>query len=373
MKNRVLIIKTDDYSYDIKNLKNIIAQGLDFVFGNNYFQNKQKVLIKPNLLTVAQPEDAITTHPNFIVAAALALKDKGPSVFLADNPAGIGSNKSIKEIYSELGLERYSEYFRLLYNDRRPFIKKGLPFSWWVQEFEEIVNLPKLKTHTLMGLTAAIKNVYGLLPGIIKSKLHKKYPRPYNLAKIIVEIYKMYQPSVNILDGIITLEGQGPARGGTTKKRGIIFISNSALALDFALAKFIKIDPQKLPYLKIALQEKMIDPSTIEIYPENWKDLVIEDFVFAGQTLLELIPKPIAKILDSFLNYRPFIKGPICRSCQKCMQICPVSALEVKGNEKVVINYKKCIMCMCCQEICPYGAVQLQYSTLMKLLIWILK
>ena len=240
MEPKVFILKTDNFAYDIDKLCDSIESGLDLVLGQDYFQNKGKVLVKPNLLMKAEPDEAVTTHPNFIIALATVLKKKRLQVSVADNPGGFGSNPSISEIYQGLGLDKHPEIFDLLYNDRPPYVKDDVPFSWWTKGFDEIVNAPKFKTHDLMSLTLAMKNAYGFVQGIKKSGLHKDHPKPSDFAKVILDIYKLFKPGVNVLDGIVTLEGEGPAKKGIPTKRGLILFSNSACILFCSVTSLIK-------------------------------------------------------------------------------------------------------------------------------------
>ena len=359
MSHKVLIIKKDEYEYDIERVSRLLGEGLDFLCDKDFFYNK-KVLLKPNLLMPAEPDDAVTTHPHFIIASASALKKRGASVFTADNPSGFTDNKaSMKQTYEKLSLDKYPDLFTLLYNDKPALVKNGIPFSWWTDSCDEIVNLPKLKTHELMILTAAVKNLYGLIPGVMKCELHGKYPKPSELSKIIIDIYKMYRPRINILDGIVALEGEGPGKRGTPKKRGLIIFSNNALALDYALTQLLRIEPMSVPYLKVALNEGLIDPKKVQVSPENWKTLAINDFILPTPSVLDTIPNPILKIFSSFMKLRPVIDTQTCQLCRRCVDICPADAIDsLQRGKRLVINNKKCIMCMCCGEVCPYGAVR---------------
>ena len=363
MSDKVLILKREDFSYDIDSLHTLLERGFDLIWGKEKSLAK-KILIKPNLLMEAETSSAITTHPNLIIALAKLLRRRGFSVFVADNPGGFGTNNSLRSIYRSLGLDKYPDLFTLLYNDRPPFKEGEFTFSWWAKGFE-IVNLPKLKTHDLLGITAGVKNLYGLIPGVIKSKLHQKYPYPYEFAEIILKIYDLFTPKINILDGIVSLEGEGPARKGIPRKRGLIIFSNSGLALDYTLAQLIGILPENLPHLKIALEREMIKEDLIEVYPQDWPKFKIRDFMPSSPSLIESIPKPLLKVLGKFLKFYPVIERRECKRCQLCLKVCPAKAIEVI-REGLRINLNNCIGCMCCAEVCLYGAVRVKDSFLLK-------
>ena len=364
MKYKVLIFKKEDFSYNIDILCKWLKEGFNFIWGEDYFSKKSKVLIKPNLLMKAQVSSAITTHPNFIISLARVLKEKNLSVFVADNPGGFGSNQSIEEIYQVLGLNRHPELFTLLYNNKPPYRQGEFSFSWWSKDFE-IINLPKLKTHDLLGITAAVKNLYGLIPGLLKTNFHKRYPKSYEFAKLILKIYKWFEPKINILDGIVSLEGEGPAKGGVPKERGLIIFSNSSLALDYTLAKLIGSLPERFPHLRIALEEGMIKEELIETYPPGWEKFKIRDFVFSLPTFIENIPKPLLKLSGKTIRFFPFIDNSKCKRCAQCVSICPTQAITLLQG-KINLNPKKCIGCMCCVEVCSWAAIKVKESFFLK-------
>ena len=93
-----------------------------------------------------------------------------------------------------------------------------MEYSYYISkevfDYDHVINVPKLKTHSLMTLTGAIKNMYGIVPGGLKKKLHGELPLSEDFAEIIVDIYKRRIPSLNIMDAVIGIEGDGPGAQG---------------------------------------------------------------------------------------------------------------------------------------------------------------
>ena len=113
-----------------------------------------------------------------------------------------------------------------------------------------IVSMPKLKTHHWMGLTAAMKNLYGTLPGVIygwpKNVLHYA-----GIPQTVVDINASLPPTIAIVDGILCMEGDGPILG-TPKPMGLLAIGLNPTAVDATLARITGFDPRKVPYLALA-------------------------------------------------------------------------------------------------------------------------
>jgi len=143
----------------------------------------------------------------------------------------------------------YSES-RSVPNAGRATKLKEFFFPRAVLEADLIVSLPKLKTHHWAGFTASMKNLYGLLPGIVygwpKNVLHY-----VGIPGSIVDIAASAPQTIAIVDAILSMEGDGPIMG-TPKPLGLIAVGLNPTAVDATLARIIGLDPFKVPYLSLA-------------------------------------------------------------------------------------------------------------------------
>jgi ferredoxin len=226
-----------------------------------------------------------------------------------------------------------------------------------------MVNLPKLKTHDIMTLTLATKNLYGCISGLHKSHLHKAHPKTADFANIIIKLYKMIRPSLHIVDGILSLEGNGPAKNGVPKKLGVVVIADDALSCDYAISKLLGLKDDFNPLIRQAKKEGLLEED-LEIVSE-FNGEVIKDFKFPRGFILNGLPSPIISIVKGLFNFKPIVDRSKCVGCAKCVAVCPKGAVTLKGS-KAVINYKQCIMCMCCSEMCEFGAIDLYESFCIK-------
>ena len=69
-------------------------------------------------------------------------------------------------------------------------------------EADLVINLPKLKTHNLTGLTCAVKNLFGLVPGALKISYHAKLQERERFCAGLVDIFTFVKPALNIMDAI---------------------------------------------------------------------------------------------------------------------------------------------------------------------------
>ncbi len=364
---RVVLLKIENYQRDI--LYQRIDEALDKYFPlESFFSLGDKILLKPNLLMSARAEEAITTHPAFVFSVAKIFKERGYNMFLADSPGGFLDNDTLRQVYKETGMLNLSQELnvRLLY-PKKVFVRGGISLCWWAKDFK-IVNLPKLKTHEIMVLTLATKNLYGCISGKQKSFLHCQYPKAEDFARILLWLYEELKPPLNIIDGIISLEGNGPARKGKPKGLGLVGLSNDALALDYAISNLLSLDLKKNPLLNLASQKGLL--SSIELISDFSHP--IKDFQFPSTHFTYYLPSFLAVLVKRLLRFFPGINPEECIRCLRCIEACPAQAISLKGGA-MVFDYRRCIFCMCCAELCPQGAVSLRKSPFLKILEWIFK
>lgn len=375
---RVVVLKIDDYDKDI--LKKRIEETLARFFPvSEYFSPQDKILLKPNLLSAASPDEAITTHPAIVEVVGLILKEKGFDVSIADSPGGFASYNAMTTIYSACGIEDIASRhnFHLL-SPKETVVWNNLPLCWWsvpkatetVPPFK-IINLAKLKTHELMGVTLATKNLYGCISGLHKSALHFSHPNPDDLAELLIELNKIVKPSLNIVDGILAMEGNGPAHQGSPRKLGVVVIGNDALYTDYVISRFLAVNDAINPLIKKAKAAGLICDGGCEIISEL-DNRIICDFKMPTASILKQLPPSLLAILKLILNLKPIINHKKCTKCLVCAKVCPAKAISVINN-KVRINYKKCIKCMCCVEMCQFAAVKADKGLLMEVIAYLYK
>lgn len=342
--------------YDYAELREHLFYMLDELGGES-IRKDRTVIIKPNLISPAAPDAAIVTHPLVVKAAVEYVLEKGARPQVSDSPA-MGSFDKVLEVSGiKESLRGYDVIFREFsgsetVNIGEPFKKIEVARDALHAPF--MINLPKLKSHTQMLLTLGVKNTYGCIVGLRKPEWHfRTGVNRYLFARLLVQIHRVVNPSVTIIDGILGMEGQGPGKGGIPRKIGILAGSSDAVALDMAICRMLGLDPFELLTNRAArdmgLAEGRLDfdgamPS-------------VDDFKFPEITPLVFGPKLMHGFMRKHLVQRPVCDHNVCRRCGECWRYCPAKAISLK-NGRLHFDYDKCIRCYCCMEVCPYGALR---------------
>ena len=361
-------------SYDTKEVQCAVDSCLDKLGGlSSLIKPDDRVLIKPNILIAKPPEEAVTTHPALIEAIIMVVKKAGAVPLVGDSPGGLVGNvgehwkvTGIEEVCNRLNVEilnfESSGVYEKRINGNHYHIAKP------VLDADFIINVPKIKTHGLTILTCAIKNMYGTIPGLTKVNYHKEAPKPSDFAELVVDIFALSKPSLNIVDGIIGMDGNGPS-AGNPKEMGLILASTDSVAIDSLICQILGKNPLKVPINKNAYERGLGEADINKIKVLGYQPDVIDDFKWPPNiaSSLDMVPSFISKGLMRFWWSRPVIDPEVCTKCGKCVKNCPVEALSA-GVKIPEFDYPECINCMCCMEMCPEKAVKLEKSMLSKLL-----
>lgn len=357
--------------YDLSELFPALEQVLEALGGlEGFVPRGAKVFVKVNLLPPpSTPEQAIITHPQFTEAVLKILKELTPHITVGDDVHSPQSFEAAgyRELCQRLGVElvnlREKGFEEVEVNGGvldRVYIAKA------VREAEVVINLPKLKTHSLTVFTGAIKNFYGVIPTGLRTRLHGEHPQPQDFSGVLVDIFSAVRPALTLMDGVVGMEGPGPANG-RPRKIGVVLGSTDAVALDAVACRIIGIDPLRVWTTRIAHERGLgtADPKKIEIVGADLRSLRIPDFRLpkvAGE-FVGRFPSPVTRWATQHLQAQPTVISTRCVACGACVRACPTGAAKLQGK-KAGIDRRKCIRCMCCHEACRYGAIELRLSPL---------
>jgi len=358
---KVLIEKCQSY----EEAEKAVDIGMKKLGGIESFVKKgENVAIKANLLQARNPEEAITTHPEVVRAVIKQLKKVTDKITIIDSPGIAGSVQGWKNIVEKTGMKKLAEEEGVKIampkkpkevENKEGMIVKRFVIAEEVLSYDKIISVAKLKTHSLTVYTGAVKNMFGIIPGMVKAGMHMKHPSPENFSKMLLDLYTLKKADLNIIDGVEGMEGQGPS-AGEKKHFGIIGISEDALALDYVITKGLKME---VPMIKIAKEKNMI--KEIELEGE-----IIGNVKAPESSLIERMIWPVAGRVRNKISSKPALTKERCTKCASCFKICPAGAIKMSPYPE--FDYGKCIRCYCCHEICPERAIYLKKSFLQKII-----
>ena len=152
-------------------------------------------------------------------------------------------------------------------------------------EADVIINLPKFKAHQQLGATFAVKNMFGCVPGKEKALWHfAKGGDQEAFCRMLIGIYQRMNPALNIIDGVVAMEGQGPI-SGRPKSLGFLIGGIDPIACEYACCCLINMDPASLPILRTAkaMQYGCPGKNALTLVGDSFKDEICTDFLFARQ------------------------------------------------------------------------------------------
>nr|MDA3810015.1 DUF362 domain-containing protein [Spirochaetaceae bacterium] len=243
--NNVSIKKCDDY--DFEKVYKAVSEAIIQSGGFPDVENKI-VLLKPNLLFPVPPEKAVTTHPAVLNAVIRFVKGKNAARIIVGDSPGVaamdvaGRKSGLKQIAEDQNVEWVEFKNPTLLENKAGIIQTQFFPAEIVCKSDVIISIPKLKTHEMMYYTGALKNLFGTIPGLNKSRFHFNFPDKNDFATMIVDLNIALKSSYAVMDAIVAMEGPGPG-SGYPKHLGLILTSSNLLALDITASEFIGYDP----------------------------------------------------------------------------------------------------------------------------------
>ncbi|WP_278319462.1 DUF362 domain-containing protein [Geosporobacter subterraneus] len=372
-------------TYEIEILRNAIQNAFMELGGvEKYIQPGEKVLLKANLLMKKNPEEAATTHPAFVQALAEILIAHGASVIIGDSPGGPFSEKHLRGVYKVCGMEAAAEASgaALNYDIGHVEVKgeglkllKTLTVINVLEDVDKVISVSKLKTHGMALFTGAVKNMFGIIPGLLKAEYHFKMPDIKDFSDALLDICQYANPVLSFMDGIVGMEGEGPS-AGTPRDIGVVLASASPYHLDVVGASLIGLVPNEVPTIARSIERQLCAGTLedIEILGSSLSSFIKKDFrvpkIKSVSFLKGKMPKFIERSLNQLLQPKPVFLHELCIGCRDCEESCPPKIIRMEENRPVA-DLDHCIRCFCCQELCPKKAVRIHRPWLLdKMMKW---
>lgn len=370
--NIVSLSKCEDYDY--KKVKMAIEESIVHLGGlDKYIDKGQKVLLKINLLMKKKPEEATTTHPVFVKALGNILKEYGCEVLIGDSPGGPFTERALKGVYKICGIEEIAEdsgfilnYNTNEYEDHHPdgILLKKINVIEVLKKVDVVISVSKLKTHGMALFTGAVKNLFGIIPGLQKVEYHFKMPDIKDFSNMLVDICLYAKPVLSFMDGIVGMEGEGPS-AGNPRKIGAVIASNSPYYLDVVASQLIGIYPPDIPTVKRCIERGIVNETFDDYSLEGLsiQECSVEHFKYPNISSINFFKGRVPVFLENYLlglcQPKPIFQHKDCIGCRDCEVSCPPKAITME-DKRPYVDLQKCIRCFCCHELCPKKAVEIK-------------
>jgi len=335
-----------------------------------------RVLLKPNLLTIKNPDQAVTTHPEVVRAVARLVRAAGGDPVVADSPGGPNLQGYLRMVYDQTGMSAAAQEGEFTLSDDLAWEDLDVPNGFVTRSLcvlrpavraDLIINVPKLKTHEFMHLTGAVKNMFGVIPGAHKAEYHLRMSSRRDFAHMLLDVCLRVRPALTVMDAVVGMEGEGPS-AGTPRRIGCIMACDDPFAMDVFAAGLLGMRPEEVPTIQVGVERGLCParPADVRHAGDDPEQFRLRDFRMpsARPGFLERIPGP----LRGFLRPRLSFSAARCNGCGACARACPPKAITIV-NGRAQVDHAACIRCFCCHELCPRNAVRIVRSPLARLMM----
>lgn len=196
----------------------------------------------------------------WVVEAVLSIiRENFPNMKIYIGDSDLAGSKQLQKAKSVWGFDAIAKRYNATFINlaEEPLQKITFPKGRVIKEIElpkilldvdTIVNIPVLKTHCLTTITCSLKCLWGLLPRF----RHQLHPVVHDAIADINDFFS--KTTLNILDGTIAIEGNGP-KTGIPKICDVIFVSNDRVALDACATEYMGFDIKKIPHIMLSEQK----------------------------------------------------------------------------------------------------------------------
>ena len=363
--------------YEIETMEEAVDFHFEKMDYAGLLNKKSSVLIKPNLLLAKSYSHNVITNPYLILAICNKLKKLGvENVTIADSPGGLYSPEVLKNVYSICGYKTIAEKYSLNLNYDTS-VKTVIPENYKsvsafsiispIADADVVINVSKLKTHGMMLLSGAVKNMFGSIPGLKKPEYHFRFPDYDAFSNMLIDLCVATKPVINFMDAVESLEGNGPTTG-MTKKTDLLLSSYNPFSLDYAASSVAGFNFDEVFTLKNSIERGFCSENLDDVEIIGDKALIKNfKFILPKSKLVDFASiKIIPKFVKKAMVPRPKIIKKFCVGCGKCIESCPAKIIELDHNKAVIETLNKCIHCFCCHEMCKYKAIDIKRFILFK-------
>lgn len=342
-----------------------------------------RVLIKPNLVA---PFPHAVTDLKLLTSLVEQIRDCGGKPLIGESS---GFEFDTETTFKILGINDLARYLnvRMVNFDKEEFVPIKLDGAGGhevkipkiVLETDKLINIPKLKRHSLTKATIGIKNLFGLLDYNSRRQLHA-----FGLERGIFALGQTIIPDLVIVDGSVVTER---AVYGKQTKLNFLAASRNITAMDVFCCQYLKLNWQDVKHIKLSIEQNpySLEFDTINVSKKNetgndtrqaystpfiqkWNDSLskkIHRLSYQAIYLFDIIYNRVRKshsiipVLHYYFGIRPVLYSKRCNQCGHCLSVCPVDAILIHERR---IDARLCmpVRCLECIPACPENAISVR-------------
>ncbi len=315
----------------------------------------RRVLIKPNFVTAKTSAEGVTVNLEVVGHLVEIINETCGAEVVVGETALIDT----EEVFRSLGVYGLESYgCRVVNFESDEWVEVAPPAPLLLKRFltprtavdsDVVINVSKMKTHELTGVTLGLKNFFGLL-----SAGGRRYAHKHDVNRAIVDVYSYYEGTrrmASIIEGLTALSGRSGPIIGTPVQADCLVSSTNTVAADAAGAAIMGAVPSQIEHIRLAAEFSGVDIDA----PSEARVLKGQDFelpLLSGD-------KPFRVnvwLHDKFHKYPIQKDSGLCTDCRRCESICPKGLVAI-NDRRFSFAASECIHCLCCVEACNSGAI----------------
>ncbi|HCJ10554.1 MAG TPA: hypothetical protein DHW14_05255 [Clostridiales bacterium] len=261
----VAIIKEESRP-DASRIRGMVREAVDLLGGVGRFVGPgSHVVIKTNIFAPYPPPVSVDRHTTAAVVELCRAAGARRVTVVEGVSVGtkMGRGETTERVMRELGVRRAVEQAGgdIVCLDDTPRVRVEVPggvvhhqldYPEIVLRADVLVDLCAMKTHVNTLITMGIKNFHGLL-----TDEEKYYGHRDDLDVKLVDILRVRQPDLVIVDGLLAMEGDGAGEYGVPVPMNLIMAGDNVVATDAVGASVMGFDPLDVPAVRIAAHARM--------------------------------------------------------------------------------------------------------------------
>jgi uncharacterized protein (DUF362 family) len=212
----------------------------------------KRVYIKPNL-TGGQPSKKGMTVDIGLVRAVLERLHDCPQITIGESCSDtmqafdeLGYRQLVKE-FPNVQLEDIRSAKMVWKPIPKPYHTREMPFNTSVFEHDYVINIAKMKTHSLAGVTLCLKNIFGFIP----TRKQKLMYHPF-ICKALLDMNQVVQSHFCMVDGVWGNEFDEVQ--STPISTNVVLAGENILAVDMIAASVMGINLNENETYRMALE-----------------------------------------------------------------------------------------------------------------------